>query len=112
MPKGARRGQSRDLPNDAWWRGARRQLALFGIGQTVFALGFAIGGAYGLGRKTYAAEQHARSGGEVTGLIVMGLGGLVAVVAGLWFLFLVLRELRGWWRSATPAASAPALSLP
>lgn len=110
--EGVRRGQSRALPSDAWWRGARRQLALFGVGQTVFALGFAIGGAYGLGRKTYAAEQHARSAGEVTGLLVMGVGGLVAVVAGLWFLFLVLRELRGWWRSAPPATSGPALSIP
>lgn len=110
--EGVRRGQFRALPSDAWWRAARRQLGLFGIGQTVFALGFAIGGAYGLGRKTYAAEQHARSAGEVTGLVVMGVGGLVAVVAGLWFLFLVLREVRGWWRSATPATTGPALSLP
>lgn len=87
------------------WRAARRQLALFGIGQAVFALGFAIGGAYGLGRKAYAAEQHVRSAGEVTGLVVMGVGGLVAVAGGLWFLFLVLREMRGWWsaRATRPA---------
>lgn len=92
---------------DGVWRSARRQLAVFGVGQSVFALGFAIGGAYGLGRKTYAAEQHVRSAGEVTGLVVMGLGGLVAVVGGLWFLALVLRELRGWWRApATPPAPA------
>ena len=26
----------------------------------------------------------------------MGLGGLVAVVGGLWFLFLILREMRRW----------------
>lgn len=79
------------------WRSARRQLALFGSGQAVFVLGFAIGGAYGLGRKAYAAEQHVRGAGEYTGLIVMGLGGLVAVAGGLWFLFLLLREIRGWW---------------
>ena len=48
-----------------------------------------------------------RSAGEVTGLIVMGLGGLVAVAGGLWFLALVLRELRGWWRAPT-ALTAPA----
>ncbi len=83
------------------WRAARRQLTLFGIGQAIFVLGFAIGGAYGLGRKTYAAEQHVRSAGEVSGLIVMGLGGLVAVAGGLWFLFLVLREIRGWRRPRT-----------
>jgi cytochrome c oxidase subunit I len=85
-------------------RSARRQLIAFGVGQAVFALGFAIGGAYGLGRKAYAGEQHVRSAGELVGLGVMGLGGLVATAAGLWFLFLVLREMRGWWarRAAGP----------
>jgi cytochrome c oxidase subunit 1 len=103
----------RDAWSDRVWRAARRQLALFGAGQAVFALGFAIGGAYGLGRKAYAAEQHVRSAGEVCGLVVMGVGGLVAVAGGLWFLFLVLREMRTWW-SATPVRaaefSAPTLS--
>ena len=94
-----RRGNSGAALSEGVWRAAKRQLALFGVGQTVFALGFAIGGAYGLGRKAYASEQHVRSAGEVCGLIVMGLGGLVAVAGGLWFLFLVLREMRGRWRS-------------
>jgi heme/copper-type cytochrome/quinol oxidase subunit 1 len=87
------------------WRTAKWQLMVFGVGQTVFVLGFAIGGAYGLGRKAYAAEQHVRTAGEVWGLIVMGVGGLVAVAGGLWFLFLVLREIRAWWR---PQLSRPA----
>jgi heme/copper-type cytochrome/quinol oxidase subunit 1 len=78
------------------WKVARWQLLLFGVGQTIFVLGFAVGGAYGLGRKAYAAEQHVRTAGEYVGLIVMGLGGLVAVAGGLWFLFLMLREVRGW----------------
>ena len=91
---------------DGVWQPARRQLALFGVGQSVFALGFAIGGAYGLGRKAYAAEQHVRSAGEVTGLIVMGLGGLAAAAAGLWFLFLVLREMRGWLGLRAPSTLA------
>jgi cytochrome c oxidase subunit I len=106
----ARRDQS-GSPNDRVWRAARRQLALFGIGQAIFALGFAIGGAYGLGRKAYAAEQPVRSAGEVCGLIVMGLGGLVAVAGGLWFLFLVLREMRSWWPARLPRASALARSI-
>lgn len=100
-----RRGRCRAALPEAIWRAARRQLALFGAGQTVFALGFALGGAYGLGRKAYAAEQHVRSAGEVCGLLVMGAGGLVAVAGGLWFLFLVLREMRGW-RTPRPAAAA------
>ncbi len=80
------------------WRSARRQIILFGVGQSVFAAGFAIGGIYGLGRKTYGSEQHVRSAGELTGLGIMGAGGLLAVVAGLWFLFLVIREMRRWGR--------------
>lgn len=87
------------------WRSAKWQLALFGVGQTVFVLGFAIGGAYGLGRKTYAAEQHVRSAGELTGLVVMGVGGLVAVAGGLWFLFLILREMRRGWRASSTVPS-------
>ena len=79
------------------WKSIKRQLAVFGIGQTVFALGFAIGGVYGLSRKAYASEQHVRSLGEHVGLITMGLGGLVAVVGGLWFLYLILREIRSWF---------------
>lgn len=90
------------------WTSAKWQLGTFGVGQTVFALGFAIGGAYGLGRKAYAAEQHVRSAGELVGLVVMGLGGLVATAGGLWFLFLVLREMRGWWgRRAVETANLP-----
>jgi cytochrome c oxidase subunit 1 len=89
---------------------ARRQLRLFGVGQAVFALGFALGGAYGLGRKAYAGEQHVRSAGEYAGLIVMGLGGLVATAAGVWFLGLVLREMRAWWPSRAAAVPAAASS--
>jgi len=110
--EGVRHGRGSARPSDRWWRAARRQLALFGAGQTVFALGFALGGAYGLSRKAYAAEQHVRSAGEVGGLIVMGAGGLVAVAGGLWFLFLVLRELRGWWQPVRPPAPLSSAYLP
>ncbi len=87
-------------------RSARRQLVCFGVGQAVFALGFAIGGAYGLGRKTYAGEQHIRSLGEQIGLGVMGLGGLFAAAGGVWFLVLVLRPVF----ARRPAATTPALA--
>lgn len=87
------------------WARARRQLQLFGAGQTVFVLGFAIGGFHGLGRKAYAGEQHVRNAGEIAGLGVMGAGGLVAVAAGVWFLVLILSEMRAWWRA--PAQPQP-----
>ena len=74
----------------------RWQLVLFGAGQAVFGLGFALAGAFGLGRKQYGAEQHVRSLGEYLGLGVMGLGGLVAVAGGLLFLAVMLRGMRAW----------------
>jgi hypothetical protein len=85
-------------------RSARWQLVIFGIGQAVFALGFAMGGIHGLGRKMYAGEQHVRTTGELVGLAVMGVGGLVATVAGVWFLVLILRAMRGWWRRSAARA--------
>ncbi|HVK57637.1 MAG TPA: hypothetical protein VM735_02570 [Candidatus Kapabacteria bacterium] len=66
------------------------QLALFGAGQVIFALGFGLGGMHGLSRKAYGAEQTLRSAGELAGLIVMGTGGLIAVAGGLLFLFLTV----------------------
>jgi hypothetical protein len=81
-------------------RRARLQLLLFGGGQAVFGLGFALAGAYGLGRKQYGAEQHVRTLGEYLGLSVMGLGGLVAVAGGIFFLAVMLRQIRSWHRTA------------
>lgn len=81
---------------------ARLQLILFGGGQAVFGLGFALAGAYGLGRKQYGAEQHVRSLGEYLGLSVMGLGGIVAVIGGVFFLAVMLRRMGAWRRPATP----------
>jgi len=66
------------------------QLALFGGGQVIFALGFGLGGMHGLSRKAYGVEQTLRSAGELAGVIVMGTGGLIAVAGGLLFLFLTV----------------------
>src|SRR5262249_4309832 len=59
------------------------QLCLFGAGQVIFAIGFGFGGVHGLSRKAYSTEQHIRSLGELIGLGVMGVGGMVAVAGGL-----------------------------
>lgn len=77
-------------------RRARLQLVLFGAGQAVFGLGFALAGAYGMGRKQYGAEQHVRSLGEYLGLTVMGVGGLVAVIGGVFFLTVMVRRINRW----------------
>ena len=87
------REPGRFRPGESHGRAVRWQLACFGVGQAVFALGFGLAGIYGLGRKAYAGEQHVRTFGEYAGLSVMGLGGLMAAAAGIWFLVLVLRPL-------------------
>jgi hypothetical protein len=87
-------------------RAATWQPVMFGIGQTVFAFGFAFAGAHGMGRKLYGQEQHVRSLAETAGLAVMGLGGLVAVAAGLLFLAIVSSAwLRAYGRNQTWARS-------
>ncbi len=94
------------------WRWANLQLGLFGVGQAVFALGFALAGMFGAGRKTYGAEQHVRSAGELIGLGVMSLGGLVAVAGGLLFLGLMVRQILAWHRAARAPEIFPQGTLP
>jgi cytochrome c oxidase subunit 1 len=74
------------------------QPAIFGAGQAVFALGFALAGTQGMARKVYGAEQHVRTWLETVGLVVMGVGGLVAVAGGLAFLVIAGAA----WRARTP----------
>ncbi|MDP1579325.1 MAG: cbb3-type cytochrome c oxidase subunit I [Candidatus Didemnitutus sp.] len=84
------------------WKKARAQLIIFGAGQAVFALGFAIAGVYGLGRKQYGVEQHVRTTGEYVGLGVMGFGGILAVAGGLLFLAIMLRCIGSWRARSLP----------
>jgi len=70
-------------------RTARWQPVVFGVGQMIFAAGFAIAGAYGMSRKAYGAEQASRGLVESIGLGVMGLGGFIAMVGGVLFLVVV-----------------------
>jgi hypothetical protein len=73
---------------------ARVQPLLLGGGQLVFAIGFALAGAHGMRRKAYGGEQIIRTTAESIGLGVMGLGGIVAVIGGVLFLFVVGAILR------------------
>ncbi|MBK8098654.1 MAG: hypothetical protein IPK26_16200 [Planctomycetes bacterium] len=74
----------------AWW--SHRQPVWFALGQSVFAAGFALAGSMGMGRKIYGQEQAARSVGETVGLVVMGIGGFVAIAAGVLFLIVHVRS--------------------
>ncbi len=90
-------------PSDRLVRASRWQPVLFGLGQAVFAAGFALAGSQGMARKTYATEQHIRTGVEIVGLSVMGAGGLVAVAGGLLFIAWVLKAR---WTTRTEGRSA------
>lgn len=85
------------LPGGRLRRAIAWQPLAFGAGQTVFALGFALAGAHGMGRKLYGQEQTARTVAETVGLSVMGLGGLIAIAAGLLFIGIVAAA---WARGA------------
>jgi cytochrome c oxidase subunit I len=90
------------IPSPRLARVSAWQPVLFGVGQAVFAIGFGLAGAHGMGRKAYGAEQAARSLPQTVGLAVMGLGGLIAVCGGLIFLWIVVTS---WHRA--PAAAGP-----
>ncbi len=82
----------------------RWQPVLYGVGQVVFAVGFAFSGLYGLARKAYGTEQVVRSTSETVGLAVMGLGGFVAVLGGALFLTIVGAA---WRARRAPEALTP-----
>ncbi len=75
---------------------ARLQPVVFAIGQLIFVAGFAIAGAAGMARKTYGAEQVVitDASAKTVGLVVMGVGGAIAVVGGIAFMWLVIRSWR------------------
>ena len=57
--------------------------------------GLVWSGGYGVQRKVAGSEQVLRSGAEVAGMGLMGLGGLIAIAGGLLFVVIVLRAMRG-----------------
>ncbi len=88
-------------------RPAAWQPVVYGGGMLVFAAGFALAGAHGMGRKVYGAEQAARGAAETLGLSLMGLGGFVAIAGGVLFLAIACAA---WWRRAPAAPLAMPLA--
>ena len=75
---------------------------LYGAGQLMHIVGLVWSGGYGVQRKVAGAEQVLRSGGEVAGMALMGLGGAIAIVGGLLFVAVVIRSLRQTTLSGHP----------
>lgn len=73
----------------AWW-----QPLLYGGGQLLHIAGLAWTGGYGVQRKTAGLAQGVDRLGEVMGMGLMGLGGLISVIGGLLFLVVCFISIR------------------
>jgi heme/copper-type cytochrome/quinol oxidase subunit 1 len=76
-------------------RMTRLQPWLYGGGQLLHILGLAWTGGYGVQRKTAGLAQGVDRVGEIAGMGLMGLGGLVSVIGGLLFLIVCYQSIRG-----------------
>lgn len=68
---------------------------LYGGGQLLHIVGLAWTGGYGVQRKTAGLAQGLDRLGEVAGMGLMGLGGLISVIGGLLFLVVCYKSIRG-----------------
>jgi cytochrome c oxidase subunit I len=93
------------LPRLGWQapegRAAVAQPWLYGIGQLLHIVGLVWSGGYGVQRKVAGSEQVLRSTAEVAGMGLMGLGGLLAIAGGLWFVIIVWRSMHREHRVTT-----------
>lgn len=86
---------------------ATLQPVLYATGQLMHIVGLVWSGGYGVQRKVAGAEQVLRSGAEIAGMGLMGLGGLIAVIGGLLFVVVVVSAARHA-AGARPATQAHA----
>jgi len=75
-------------------RQASLQSYIYGGGQLLHIVGLAWSGGYGVQRKTAGLAQGVDRLGEIAGMGLMGLGGLVSVIGGLLFLVIAYRSIR------------------
>ncbi len=81
------------------WRAPQSRLAvaqpvLYAVGQLMHIVGLVWSGGYGVQRKVAGGEQVLHSAGEIAGMGLMGLGGLIAIVGGLLFVVVVFGAMR------------------
>ena len=79
----------------AYW-----QPVLYATGQLMHITGLAWTGGYGVQRKTAGLEQGVDHLGEIAGMGLMGLGGLISVIGGVLFL------LAAWYSITNRAGKA------
>ena len=66
---------------------------IYGGGQLMHILGLAWSGGYGVQRKTAGAAQELDRLPEIIGMGMMGLGGLISIIGGALFLWIVIKVL-------------------
>jgi len=74
-------------------RMATVQPYIFGVGQLMHVLGLAWSGGHGVQRKTAGSAQGLENLPEILGMAFAGLGGLIAIIAGIMFLIIVFRSV-------------------
>lgn len=75
-------------------RMARWQPYVYGTGQLIHIIGLAWSGGYGVQRKTAGAEQMLLTWQQKTGMGMMGLGGLIAIIGGIMFVLVCIQSIR------------------
>ena len=83
-----RLGFSRPSPGLAFW-----QPYVYGLGQLIHICGLAVTGGYGIQRKTAGSAQGLERLGEITGMGMMGAGGLISVIGGVLFLVIAFTSI-------------------
>jgi cytochrome c oxidase subunit I len=66
---------------------------VYGSGQVLHIIGLLWSGGYGVQRKVAGAEQGLHGFAQIAGMGLMGIGGLIAVVGGLMFLWVAFRAM-------------------
>ncbi|GIX43188.1 MAG: hypothetical protein KatS3mg129_2921 [Leptospiraceae bacterium] len=70
------------------------QPIIYAIGQSIFAIGFGLAGINGQGRKLFAKDQEIRGILDYLGLGFVGLGGIIAIFAGILFVSIAIYCLK------------------
>jgi cytochrome c oxidase subunit 1 len=78
------------------------QPIIYSGGQFLHIIGLAWTGGYGVQRKTAGLAQGLERVGEIAGMGLMGLGGLISVIGGLLFLVVAYKSLRNTGLSPNP----------
>jgi hypothetical protein len=75
-------------------RMARWQPYIYGGGQLIHIIGLAWSGGYGVQRKVAGSEQVLLTWQQKTGMGMMGLGGLIAIIGGIMFVLVCIKAIR------------------